>query len=417
MQLHARIKKVSLTAWQKIILAMILGIITGFTFGPQATVLKPIGILFLNGIQMMIVPVVFTAIVCAVLAMEDLHKMRRVSIKALIFYGLSMIIASIIGLTTASLIKPGNHFPTLALLEIHPGKAPTLIDIITGIIPANPVAAFASGNILQILVFAIILGICINLAKEKGKPVADFFKSASVVAIKLTQIVMYFAPVGIFALMACVSGEYGLAALIPLMKFIGTFYLSCALVFILFYSSTLAMLKINPFSFFKGSREALLMAFSTSSSTSTLPITMRCAENNLGIPKNLSGFLLPLGTSLNLNGLSVYLSVATVFTANIAGVDLSFSQYLTIILTILLTAMGAGGVPGSTLVVIGAVLHSVGLPLSSISLIASVDRLNDMASTTTNVAGDLYAATLVAKTEGELTQPSRPKPNIVALSP
>lgn len=396
------LKRTTLSPWQKILLALFLGICTGLLFGHHATYLKPIGSLFLNGIQMMVIPVVFTAIVCAVLNMEDLHKMRRVSIKALILYALSMIVASIVGLTTATLIKPGNHFPSIELQQVYAGKIPTVTEMLVNMIPANPIAAFASGNILQILVFAMILGLSINLAGEKAKPVGNFFKAFSSVAIKLTQLILYFAPYGIFALMAWVSGEYGMVALIPLLKFVGTMYLSCALVFLLFYSTTLAVAKINPLFFFKSTRHALLMAFSTASSTATLPLTMRCAENNLAISKSLSGFLLPLGTSINLNGLSVYLSVATVFAANIAGVNLGISEYLTVIFTILFTAMGAGGVPGSTLVVIGAVLNSISLPLGTISLIASVDRLNDMIGTTTNVAGDLYATTLIAKSEGDL---------------
>lgn len=401
-------KFVSLQPWQKIILALITGTMVGLVLGPRAVTLKPIGTLFIHAIQMMIVPVVFSAIVCAVLSMDDPQKMRRVSIKAFVLYTLSMIVASCIGLSVATVIAPGEGLHLLNIpnqLSEPSVVVPTMTEAIVNMVPTNPVAAFASGNILQILVFALILGISINLAGEKGKLVADFFKSFSAVAIKLTQIVMKFAPYGIFSLMAWVAGEYGIAALLPLIKLVLTVYLCCLLMAILFYGFTLFFYaKINPFQFFKGIRDAMLFAFSTSSSAATLPITMRCAEENLGISKKLSGFLLPLGTTMNLNGLSIYLGVAAIFAANMNGSELSWIQYITIVLTIILTSMGAGGVPGSGIIVMSAVMNSVGLPLSAVTLIAGVDRLIDMAQTTTNVTGDLYAALMVAKSEGELSQ-------------
>lgn len=399
--------KLKLKPWQKIIVALISGTITGLLLGKNAVYLKPIGSLFINAINMMIVPVVFTAIVCAVISMDDLKTMRRIGIKAFILYTISMAIAACIGLCVATYFSPGAgliniHFEN-TLVNIT--KAPTFLEAITNIVPANPVAAFASGNILQILVFAIVLGISINLAGEPAKPVAHFFRSFATVTIKLTQVVMRFAPYGIFSLMAYISGEYGLTALVPLIKLVFTIYLSCILLALLFYALTIAsFVKINPTIFFKSIRDAMLFAFSTSSSAATLPITMRCAEENLGISKKISGFLLPLGTTMNLNGLAIYLSVATVFAANMHGVDLSFPQYFTIILSIILTSMGAGGIPGSGIIVMGAVMSSIGLPLTAINLIVGVDRLNDMAQTTTNVTGDLYAALIIAKGEGELNR-------------
>lgn len=396
----------SLKPWQKIVLALIGGTITGLVLGPKAAYLKPIGLLFINAIRMMIVPVVFTAIVCAVLTMDDPKKMRRVGVKAICLYTISMAIASCIGLSVATFVAPGSglqHLQIQSAATAAAGHLPTLTEAIVDMIPANPVGAFASGNILQILVFAVILGISINLAGEKAKPVADFFKSFAIVATKLTELVMQFAPLGIFSLLAWVAGEYGIDALLPLIKLVVTIYSCCILFAVLFYASTLALFaKINPITFFRQIADAMLLAFSTSSSAATLPVTMRCAEQNLGISKKLGGFLLPLGTTMNLNGLSIYLSVATVFAANMYGVELTMAQYVTIVFSIVLTSMGAGGVPGSGIIVMSAVMSSVGLPLGAIALITGVDRLNDMAQTTTNVTGDLYAALMVAKSEGEL---------------
>lgn len=397
----------ALKAWQKIILALVCGTGTGLLLGPKAIYLKPIGSIFIHAIHMMIVPVVFTAIVCAVLSMDDLKKMRRIGVKAICLYTVSMAVASCIGLSIATLIAPGSSLHQMqtqisAATSSASTAAPTLTEAIVNMVPENAVGAFATGNILQILVFALILGISINLAGEKAKPVSDFFKAFSSVAIKLTELVMRFAPYGIFGLIAWVAGEYGIDALIPLFKLVATIYLCCFLMTAVFYAPTLLLIaKINPFIFFRGIADAMLLAFSTSSSAATLPVTMRCAEK-LGLSKKLSGFLLPLGTTMNLNGLSIYLGVATVFAANMYGVDLSFTQYMTIVFTIILTSMGAGGVPGSGIIVMSAVMSSVGLPLGAVTLIAGVDRLNDMAQTTTNVTGDLYAALVIAKGEGEL---------------
>ena len=224
-------------------------------------------------------------------------------------------------------------------------------------VPANPVGAFADGNILQILIFALIFGISINMAGEKAEPVVTFFKSMSSVVFRLAGIVMAFAPFGIFALIACVLGEFGVHAIIPLLKLIGTVFFGFLLLGLIFYSGVIFFfLKLNPGNFFKGIIDAILFALSSSSSTATLPTSIRCAEENLGIPKSIAGFLLPLGTSLNLNGLSIYLSCATVFAANIYGVHLHFTEYVTVAVTIVLTCMGAGGVPGSAIFVISAVM-------------------------------------------------------------
>jgi Na+/H+-dicarboxylate symporter len=390
--------------WQRIVLGLILGVLVGLAFGHKATYLKPVGTLFINAIHMMIAPVIFTAVVCAILTMNDPHKMRRVGGKTILLYGLCMIVAAAIGLGVGSLIAPGSGLkPLSGDASSLPTAVPSLSDLLSNFIPANPVGAFANGNILQILVFAVILGIAINMAGEKGEPVANFFRSFSSVVFKLTSIVMSFAPFGIFALMAWVTGEFGAAALIPLVKLVGAVYFCCLLHCLIVYAGTLAVfLKLNPRHFFKGAVDAMLMAFSTTSSAATLPVTMRCAEENIGISKSISGFLLPLGTTLNLNGLSIYLGVATVFAANMYGIHLSLVQYITVVISIVLTCMGAGGVPGSALIVMGAVMGSVGLPLGAIPLIAGVDRINDMANTTTNVIGDLFAALVIAKSEKEL---------------
>src|SRR3989338_2636770 len=394
-----------LHSWQKILVALLGGIATGLLLGPYAIYLKPIGSLFINAITMMVAPVVFTAIVCAILSINDPQRMRRLGLKTILLYTVSMASAAIIGLSLATALSPGKNFhPKLEeALPASLQQAPTLIETLVNIVPSNPVSAFAHGNIIQILVFDLLLGISINLTGEAAEPVAKFFKAFSLVVFKLTSIVMSFAPLGIFALMAWVSGEFGLSALIPLFKLVLTVYLACLLHCFLFYSSFLAYVaKLNPIKFYKGIMHPMMLAFTSSSSAATLPVTMKTAEGNLGISPSIGRFLLPLGTTLNLNGLSIYLGVATVFAANMYGIELGLVQYLTIIFSIILTCIGAGGIPGTGIIVMSAVMSSVSLPLGAIPLIAGVDRLNDMAQTTTNVIGDLFAATVIAKHEREL---------------
>ncbi len=398
---------IKLQSWQKIFIGLIAGSSTGLAIGNHALYLKPIGTLFINAIHMMITPVVFVAIVSAVISMSDVQKMRRMSIKAVSLYMLCMGMAALIGLSVATLIAPGSglQLQLISQASVALPAAPSLIDIIVNMVPANPVSAFVSGNLLQILVFAVVLGVSINLAGEKGKPVVNFFQSLSQVVFKFAGLVMSFAPYGIFALIACITGEFGVKALLPLFKFVGTVYLCCALHILIVYLSSLAVVaRLNPITFFKGIIEALMFAFGSTSSVATLPTTMRCVEKNLGVSKSVAQFLLPLGTSLNLNGLTIYLSVAVVFAANLYGIQLNLSQYLAVAVSIVLTSMGAGGVPGSAIIVISAVMSSVGIPLGAVPLIAGVDRINDIASTVTSVAGDAYTTVMVAKSEGEFDE-------------
>ncbi|MBI5447898.1 MAG: dicarboxylate/amino acid:cation symporter [Gammaproteobacteria bacterium] len=395
-----------LPAWQKILLALVSGTLLGVLLGHRAVYLKPLGSIFINAINMMVAPVVFTAIVCAITSMNgDRQRMKRLGFKAIGLYTVSMAVAAVMGIAMALLLGPGKHFhPDLGGASVATAQAaPALMDMLVNIVPSNPVNAFAHGNIIQILVFAVLLGIAINLTGEPAQPVAKLFHSFSLVVFRLTSLIMSFAPVGIFALMAWVTGEMGLAALLPLFKLVATVYLGCIAYSLVFYGFTLAYVsRLNPFYFFRRILGPLLLAFTSSSSAATLPLTMKTAEKNLGIPAEIGRFLLPLGTSLNLNGLSVYLGIATVFAANMYGIHLGLTHYFTIVVSIILTCMGAGGIPGTGIIAMSAVMTSVGLPLGAIPLLAGVDRLNDMAQTTTNVMGDLFAATVISKQENEL---------------
>lgn len=391
-------------SWQKILLGLASGVLTGVVLGPNAIYLKPIGTIFINGINMMVTPVVFTSIVCAIISINDPKRMRRLGLKTISLYVISMAVAAVIGLAIATLIGPGKNFhPNLGAEVANTQHIPSLVETLINIVPANPVNAFAHGHVIQILVFALLLGIAINMTGEAAEPVSKFFRSFSLVVFKLTSLVMSFAPLGIFALMAWVAGEFGLDVLVPLLKLILTVYVGCLLQSLLFFAPVLAFVsKLNPWQFFRNIVNPLLMSFTSSSSAATLPTTLKTAEEKVGIPASIGQFLLPLGMSLNMNGMAVFLGIATVFTANLYGTSLGLTQYLTVILSIILTGMGSGGMPGTGIIAISAVLSSVGLPLGAIPLLAGVDRINDMVQTATNVTADMFVATVIAKHEKEL---------------
>ncbi len=390
---------VRLAAWKKIFIALVLGVIAGLVFGHRVDAIKPIGTLFINAIHMIVTPVVFTAIIGAVLSLTEVSNIRKYTLKAFALYAICMMCSATIGVMVALWIEPGAHFhPLIASTPVvHLAKAPTFAQMLQNLIPANPVASFAQGNILQIIVLALLFGIAIRLVGKPAEPVGHFFLSLNKVVFKLTAMVISFAPYGIFALITWTVGHFGLQAIAPLLKLVATVYLGCLLFLLIVYSGGLLLFSnVSPIRFFKSMLPALLFAFTTSSSAATLPLTMKCTEEGLGLPNSLTRFLLPLGASFNLNGLSIYLSVATIFAANLYGIHLGLSQYLTIVMTITFTAMGAAAVPGSALIVMGAVMSSVGIPLGAIAMIAGVDRLNDMMQTSTNVAGDAFVATLVS---------------------
>ncbi|OAJ33580.1 dicarboxylate/amino acid:cation symporter [Piscirickettsia salmonis] len=391
-----------LKAWQQVILALILGALFGLVFKGSAEFLKPLGDLFINGINMIVMPLVFIAIVSAITSVGDGNKMRRVGLRAIIVYAITMMLAAMIGIGVAVLVEPG-----LGLAHAHSlQQAPELQHIkwqsfVSNLIPANPLRAFVDGNILQVIVFAALLGVALRQAGEKAAPVINFFQAFTHVVFRLAGLIISFAPYGVFALSAWVFSQFGLSVLWSLIKLIFVVYLACLLHMAIVYGGGLRLIGIKPFAFFKKIRYPLSIAYTTSSSAATLPVSIEATATELKVPREIAQFLLPLGANFNLNGLSIYVSAATVFAANFYGVHLHIADYVTLVLTIVLTAMGAAGVPGSGVIVMGAVMSSLGLPLGAIPLVVGVDRLNDMMQTMTNVAGDIFATTVIAKQEQE----------------
>lgn len=389
--------------WQQILIGLALGVATGMLFKADALVLAPIGTLFLNAIKMLIVPLVFVSLVAGITAMHDSTKLGRISVKTITIYLVTTAFAVSIGLLFGALFAPGEGMQMVASASQEAKQAPSLVSILVGLVPTNPVTAFAEGNILQIIVFAIALGVSMNLIGEKAAPAIKLFDSLAETFYKLTDLVMRFAPIGVFALLAGVVGSHGAEVLLPLAGVIGVIYLASIVHVLLVYGGLLSLLaRLNPLRFFQGIAPALAVAFSTSSSSGTLPVSIDCARKNLGVSQGVAGFVLPVGATINMDGTAIYQGVLALFIAQAFGVDLSGGQYLMIILTATLASIGTAGIPGAGLIMLGLVLTSVGLPLEGVALIAGIDRILDMARTTVNVAGDLMTTTLVGRSENEL---------------
>ncbi|WP_445621667.1 dicarboxylate/amino acid:cation symporter [Kushneria sp. Sum13] len=389
--------------WQKIMAGLLLGIIAGWLLGDHAQWLSPIGTLFINAIKMLIVPLVFTSLISGIVSMGDPAKMGRIGGKAVALYLITTAFAIALGMLAASILQPGIGVEMQMDNSVSPGDAPTLTEILVGLVPTNPISAMVDGNILQIIVFAIALGISLVLIGERGQPAIRVIDSVAEALYKLTSLIMACAPVGVFALIAVVAGQYGLAVLIPLLKVIGVVYLACILHVLVVYSGMLALLaRLNPRRYLAGSLDAIVVAFSSASSAGTLPVSIRCAREKLGISQGVSGFVLPVGATINMDGTALYMGVVALFVAQLTGTDLTTTDYVMIVLTGTLASIGTAGVPGAGLIMLSIVFAQTNLPLEALGLIAGIDRILDMARTAVNVSGDLMVTTLVGKSEREI---------------
>ena len=392
--------------FQKVLIGFVLGAILGAIWGPGIVWIKPVGTIFISLLKMLIIPLVFATLVVGVASIAEPKKLGRVAGKTIIYYLVTTAFAIIIGLFLGNIFQPGAGMNlVLEGAAKEAAGAPSLIDTIVNLFPKNPVGAMAQGNVLQIIVFALFFGYAMTKAGEKGKAVLHFFEGFAETMYKLTGIVMEVAPYGVFALIATTVGTHGLSVLIPFAKLIFAVYIGVIIQAVVIYSGMTSILaKMNPMKFFKGFSEASLLAFSTCSSSATLPVSMRCAQENLGVSPTISSFVQPLGATINMDGTALYQGVCALFVAQAYGIHLGFGGQLTVLLTALLASIGTAGVPGAGLVMLTLVLTSVGLPLEGVALIAGVDRILDMARTSCNVTGDAACAVVVAKTEGELAE-------------
>lgn len=399
-------KKMQLTT--KIFLGLFLGIVVGFFLqsAPEIaqTYIKPFGTLFINMIKMVIVPLVFSSLIVGAASIGDIKSLGRIGGKTFVYYLGTTAIAVTIGLVLGFIFNPGSGLSIPVDAAVAAKEAPSIINTILNIIPKNPLKGLVEGNMLQIIAFALFLGIGVtSIPEEKGKPFVSFFESLAEVMYKITAIIMEFAPIGVFALITPVVSQYGMDVLKPLALVIVAVYLGCVIHSIVTYSTAVRIFaKISPAKFFKGIAPAAVTAFTTTSSSGSLPVTIKSVRENLKVSERISSFVLPLGATINMDGTALYQGVCALFIAQVYGLTLSPGQMVTIILTATLGSIGTAGVPGAGLIMLSLVLQSVGLPLEGIALIAGIDRILDMARTSVNVIGDASAAVVIAATEGEL---------------
>jgi Na+/H+-dicarboxylate symporter len=406
---------VKLTLTKKIIIGLILGILVGLAlnlyaptlFSPFDTYLfKPLGTIFLNLITMLVVPIVLISITLGVVGLGDTKKLGSIGLKTILFFLVTTCIAITIGLTLASVIQPGlaGDFEGMIVDELAeeetPEKVPPVMETLLNIIPKNPIKALAEGEMLQIIAFSVLLGFAINALGDKVSRVKTFLEQANEIVMLLVHIVIKTAPYGAFGLIASAVGGLGIDAIKAMGAYFVVVLLALFIHFFVTYGGVLFLFgKTNPFTFFKRFIPAMSVAFSTSSSNATLPVSMDVAQENLGVPKRISSFVQPLGATINMDGTAIMQGVATVFIAQVYGIDLSLTQLLTVVGLAVIASIGTAGVPGVGFILLAMVLGQVGLPVEGIALILGIDRLLDMTRTAVNITGDAAGAYIVAKSE------------------
>lgn len=400
-------KKGKLSLSIQILIALVAGIIVGLALQGNPDIannyIRPLGTLFLNMIKLLIVPLVFSSLMVGVANMEDVTKLGRIGGKTFVYYFLTTAIAIVIGLVLGNLLNVGGGFVLPAGEIVYEAKeAPPFITTLINLIPSNPLKSIVEGEMLQIIVFALVLGGGVLMIGEKGKIVFEFFDSIAEAMFVITSWVMKFAPIGVFGLLTPVIAQNGPEVLMPLLRLIVVVYLACIIHIGVIYTLSVKFLgKMSPAKFYKGAFPAWAMAFTTSSSSGTLPLTMKCAEENLGVSKPVASFVLPLGATINMDGTAIYQGVCALFIAQVYGLNLDLGQQMTIVLTATLASVGTAGVPGSGMIMLAMVLQGVGLPVEGIALVAGIDRILDMIRTSLNVLGDLTCALFIEHTEKE----------------
>lgn len=389
----------------KILAALILGVLAGLGLGQEGvdlakTWIAPFGTIFMNMIKMMIVPLVFSSLVIGVCSLGDIKKIGRIGVKTVVYYLITTAFAIILGIALAVVIEPGFGLALPDEAAKAAGKAaPPLMSVIIAIFPTNPIQAMYKADMMQIIVFALFVGVGISMAGKSAETFKNAVDGLAEVCYKIIGIIMEFAPIGVFGLITPVVAANGPSVLLPLLKVIVCVYLGCFLHAAIVYSGMLKFIgKKSPFEFYRDMAPAQLLAFTSCSSSGTLPVNMACVQK-MGVSKEISSFVLPLGATINMDGTAVYQGVCALFIAQIYGVDLTSAQLMTIVLTGTLASIGTAGVPGAGFIMLTMILTAVGLPLEGSALIAGIDRILDMARTCVNITGDAAVAYIIDRDE------------------
>lgn len=406
--------KMNLTT--KVLVALGVGLVTGIlVYNLPAGTLKDtvlinglfqfLGQVFLRGIMMLVVPLVFVSLINGAANMGDVKKLGRVGSKTILFYMSTTAVAIIISLILGVVLKPGVGLDMGAIQTVETTinqKAP-LVQILYEMVPNNIISAMANGSMLQIIVFALLTGVGLSLLGEKGEYLTNLFQKLNDLIMKLVEIVMLFAPIGVFGLIAKTFATVGYSALIPLMKYVGIVYLGLLIHATVIYGSLFKVFAgLSLRKFYKKFSPAMFVAFSTASSNATIPFSLDICEKELGISKEISSFTIPLGATINMDGTAIMQGVASLFIAQAYGIEMTLPMMLTVVLTATLASIGTAGVPGAGAIMLSMVLQSVGLPLEGLGLIMGIDRLVDMGRTSINVTGDAVCTSIIAKSENAM---------------
>lgn len=410
-------RKFKFTLAYQILVGLVLGIIVGAVFFGNPSVekyLQPIGTMFINMIKMIVVPIIVSTLILGVAGTGDIKQLGKLGGKTLIYFEVVTTFAIVVGLLAANLFQPGEgiDMSSLAKGDIDQYVQTTeqvqkedhgILDIIVGIVPDNIVEAMAAGEMLPIIFFSVLFGLGIAAVGDKGKPVLAFFQGTADAMFWVTNLIMKFAPFGVFALIGVTVSKFGLESLLPLGKLMILVYATMIFFIIVVLGGIAKLVGINIFHLLKVLKDELLLAYSTSSSETVLPKVMEKMEK-FGSPKDIVSFVVPTGYSFNLDGSTLYQAIAAIFIAQMYGIDLSISQQVTLVLVLMVTSKGIAGVPGVSFVVLLATLGTVGIPLEGLAFIAGIDRLLDMARTVVNVVGNALATIVMAKWEGRFDQ-------------
>lgn len=424
-----------MTLTNRILLGMILGVIAGILLnliitvdpdtGQPATTwgawintvlvngfMDAVGQIFIKSLTLLVVPLVFVSLVCGSAALGGHSRMGTMALKTVSLYLLTTALAIALAILVASLIRPGDGVDLVATATFNAIEAPSLKETLVNIIPSNPIQAMAEGNMLQVIVFSLLLGIALSRTESPiSQNLQTFFNDLNTVVIKMVLLLMYIAPYGVFCLLVKLFSSLGINALADLALYFFTVLLVLLLHGLGVYGALLKVLSgLNPVMFFRKMWSVMVFGFSTASSNATLPVTLRTVEHDLGVDNKVASFSVPLGATINMDGTAIMQGVATVFIAQVYNIDIGLTGYLMVILTATLASIGTAGVPGVGLVTLAMVLNQVGLPLEGIALIIGVDRLLDMTRTAVNITGDAMVSVVVAKSENLLSRETYESP-------
>ncbi len=391
----------------QILVALILSVCAGLVIGPEGLPfvnkwIAPIGTIFINFIKMMIVPVVTCSLIVGVTSLGgDSKKLGRISAKTICLYLITTAVAIVLGFVVAGIIQPGVGLDIAGKVAPKVKEAPTFMQVLVNMVPTNPVDAMAKGQILPVIIFALLVGIGITQLDEKrSRFLMDLYDAGAEVCYKIIAMVMKFAPLGVFALLLPVVCKNGPKVLLPLLSVILAVAIGCALQCILVYSTLASTMGgVNPVKFFRGMSEAMMLAFTTCSSAAALPVNMKNCQEKLGLSRQVTSFVLPLGCTINMDGTALYMGVCSLFVANAFGVNLTSSDMIMIVFTGTLASIGTAGVPGAGLIMLAMVLQAVQLPMEGLALVAGIDRVLDMFRTCVNITGDGAVCCVVDKSE------------------